>query len=70
LILPSRRQLVADSLNQAILIAQDKPALPALEMLHKQIAVTKELFSQRSPGSASMVNAYEEFRGLSDILGG
>jgi hypothetical protein len=25
------------------------------QMLHKQIAVTKELFSQRSPGSASMV---------------
>lgn len=70
LIQPSRRQAVADSLNQAILIAQDKPALPALEMLHKQIVVTKDIFSQRSPGSASMINAYEEFHGLSDILGG
>ncbi|XP_024360592.1 uncharacterized protein [Physcomitrium patens] len=55
LILPSRRQSVAESLNQAILISQDKPALPALEMLHKQIVVTKEVLSQRSPGSASMM---------------
>uniref|UniRef100_A0A7I4CKT0 CTLH domain-containing protein n=2 Tax=Physcomitrium patens TaxID=3218 RepID=A0A7I4CKT0_PHYPA len=70
LILPSRRQSVAESLNQAILISQDKPALPALEMLHKQIVVTKEVLSQRSPGSASMINAYEEFHGLSDVLSG
>ncbi|XP_024404230.1 uncharacterized protein [Physcomitrium patens] len=68
LIQPSRREAVADSLNQAILVAQGKPALPALEMLHKQLAVTKEVLSQRSPGSASMIDAYEEFHGLSYIL--
>lgn len=26
-----------------------------VQMLHKQIVVTKDIFSQRSPGSASMV---------------
>jgi hypothetical protein len=60
----SRRQCVAEALNEAILVSQNKPSLPPLEVLHKHVAVIRDVLAQQSSGATTMIDMYTDVHGL------
>ncbi|RUS16151.1 hypothetical protein BC937DRAFT_91568 [Endogone sp. FLAS-F59071] len=57
---PAGREPVAEALNSAILVSQNRPAIPPLECIFRQSVLTnRELVSQAS-GRAAFFNVYRD----------
>jgi len=57
---PSRREIVANQLNVAILESQGEPASPAIETLYKQSAVTVRELVKYNVGAAAFINVKKD----------
>ncbi|ORX83667.1 SPRY-domain-containing protein [Anaeromyces robustus] len=57
---PSRREIVANQLNVAILESQGEPASPAIETLYRQSAVAVKELVKNNVGSAAFINVKKD----------
>ncbi|KAI9146426.1 concanavalin A-like lectin/glucanase domain-containing protein [Paraphysoderma sedebokerense] len=57
---PSRRAQVADALNSAILVSQNQPPIPHIELMYKQSAVAVKELAYSGNGAGALINVQKD----------